>query len=87
MHDSNRKSEKYKLLLMFIIEHLYTLKSKISSLLHKIKSQVYNDFACAAGGQSVSEPGSRGFTGADGVAARLWLRYPAVFLDTTGLLW
>lgn len=39
----------------------------------------------AAGRQSVGESRARGFTWADGVPAGLWLRYPAVLLDTAGL--
>lgn len=43
------------------------------------------DDVCVAGGQSVSEPGTGGFAGAHGVPARLWLRYPALLLDTARL--
>lgn len=48
-------------------------------------NSVDGDDVCVAGGQSVSEPGSRGFTGAHGVSAGLWLRYLALLLDTAGL--
>lgn len=60
----------------------------MSLLLHHSKPQHHIDNACGAGGQFVSKPRSRGFTWADGVPARLWLRYLAVFLDPAGLwLW
>lgn len=60
----------------------------MSLLLHHSKPQHHIDNACGAGGQFVSKPRSRGFTWADGVPARLWLCYLAVFLDPAGLwLW
>lgn len=65
---------------------LYSLE--IKRLIFSLSESVgLNIYVCDAGGQFVCEPRSGGFTWTDGVSARLWLRYSALFLDAAGLQW